>query len=338
MKVSVKKISEITGFSQATVSNALNHKKGVNQKTAEIILAEAEKLGYFSENRISKIKFVMYKRDGSVVEDTPYFPLLIAGVEQECRANGLDMTICNLDRRDADFEEQLQQIQQDTTCAVILLGTELLDDDVDIVKNMNVPFVLIDYWHDDLNFNSIMINNTDSARKATNYLIQNGHKEIGYLHGDFRIKPFEMRYSGYRSALRRNHLPLIPEYCVQVGTTMDTAYQDMLKYLAQKPKLPTAFFADNDMIALGAMKAFLDMGIRIPEDVSIIGFDDLTYSSIAATPLTTLRVPKQEMGRLALKRLMDIINGNKSGYTKIQVCTEFIERSSVCLNAEKNII
>lgn len=329
MKVSVKKISEITGFSQATVSNALNRKRGVNQKTAEIILAAAEKLGYFSENRISRIKFVMYKKDGSVVEDTPYFPLMISGVEHECRQNGLDMTICNLDRRDPDFDEQLQQIQQDVACATILLGTELQDEDLDIVLGMNGPYVLIDYWNDELNLNSIMINNADSARKATNYLVQKGHREIGYLYGDFRIVPFEMRYSGYRSALRRNNIELKEEYQISLGTTMDTAYQSMLKYLEENPKLPTAFFADNDMIALGAMKAFTDKHIRIPEDVSIVGFDDLSYSSIASTPLTTLRVPKQEMGRVAVKRLMDIINGNKESYTKIQICTEFIERNSV---------
>lgn len=329
MKVSVKKISELTGFSQATVSNALNRKRGVNQKTAEIILAAADKLGYFSENHISRVKFVMYKKDGSVVEDTPYFPLLISGVEQECRANGMDMTICNLDRRDADFEEQMQQIQQDMSCAVILLGTELLDEDLEIVQGINSPLVLIDYWNDELNFNAVLINNMDSARKATNYLIKNGHREIGYLCGEFRIVPFKQRFSGYKSALGRNGIPLNKDYIVPVGTTMDSAYQSMLKYLSGKPILPTAFFADNDMIALGAMKAFMDMGIRVPEDVSIVGFDDLSYSSIASTPLTTLRVPKQEMGRMAVKRLLDIINGNKGAFIKIQVCTEFIERNSV---------
>lgn len=331
MKVSVKKISELTGFSQATVSNALNGKRGVNQKTAEIIREAAEKLGYFSESHISKVKFVMYKRDGSVVEDTPYFPSLIAGVEQECRANGMDMTICNLDRRDSDFAEQFRQVQQDNTCGVILLGTELMEEDIYIIQGMNCPYVLIDYWKDDMNLNSIMINNVDSARKATNYLIQNGHREIGYLYGDFRIVPFEMRFAGYRSSLRRNGIPMKEEYLVEVGTTMDTAYQGMLKYLSAKPKLPTAFFADNDMIALGAMKACQDMGIRIPEDLSMVGFDDLTFSSIAATPLTTLRVPKQEMGRYAVMRLLDVINGNggRNAFAKIQICTDFVERSSV---------
>ncbi len=100
MKVSVKKISEITGFSPATVSNALNYKKGVNAETSAKIFKVAQDLGYFEENHIRKVKFVMFKRDGSVVEDSPFFIQLISGVEQECRACGMEMQLCNLDKRD----------------------------------------------------------------------------------------------------------------------------------------------------------------------------------------------------------------------------------------------
>ena len=103
----------------------------------------------------------------------------------------------------------------------------------------------------------------------------------------------------------------------------------MLDYLQDAPKLPTAYFADNDMIALGAMKALQEMGIRVPEDVSIVGFDDLPFSEISNPSLTTLRVPKQEMGRLAVKKLVEVINEDVKVKTKTQVCTTFIERHSV---------
>ena len=110
---------------------------------------------------------------------------------------------------------------------------------------------------------------------------------------------------------------------------MDGAYEDMRTFLSKNPPLPTAFFADNDIIALGAMKAMSERGIRIPEDISIVGFDDLTFSSISNPPLTTLRVPKQEMGRMAVRRLRDIIQDNDGVKLKTQVCTQFIERASV---------
>lgn len=129
--------------------------------------------------------------------------------------------------------------------------------------------------------------------------------------------------------MQKSGLEVKKEYAVTLSTTMNGAYKDMLEHLKQKPKLPTAFFADNDMIALGAMKALQEMGYRIPEDVSIVGFDDLPFSEISNPPLTTLRVPKQEMGRLAVRKLVEVINGNAKIKTKTQVCTAFIERASV---------
>ena len=102
----------------------------------------------------------------------------------------------------------------------------------------------------------------------------------------------------------------------------------MKAYLAGNPALPTAYFADNDMIALGAMKALNEAGIRIPEDISVIGFDDLSFSSISAPGLTTLRVSKQDMGKAAVRRLRELIQGDTSKL-KIQICTQFIERGSV---------
>ena len=103
----------------------------------------------------------------------------------------------------------------------------------------------------------------------------------------------------------------------------------MKRYLLRSPKLPTAFFADNDMIALGAVKAMTDMGVRVPDDVSVVGFDDLPFSSISAPPLTTLRVPKMEMGRVAVRRIAEIIKTGEDLCLKQQVLPMFIERDSV---------
>lgn len=329
MKVSVKKISEVTGFSPATVSNALNYKKGVNAETSAKIFKAAQDLGYYEENRIRKVKFVMFKRDGSIVEDSPFFIQMISGVEQECRACGMEMQLCNLDKRDPAYKEQAKWIMNDKASAVILLGTEMMDADIDLIRGMTCPFVVIDYWKEDMSFDAMLINNADSARLATEYLISNGHKEIGYLQGKFRIKPFRSRSAGYQTALQKAGIPLNKEYIYTMSTTMDGAYEDMKRYLSRKCKLPTAFFADNDMIALGAMKAMVEFGLRIPEDISIVGFDDLTFSSISYPPLTTLRVPKQEMGRAVVRRLRDMLKDNDGTKIKMQMCTQFIERRSV---------
>ena len=137
MKVSVKKISEITGFSPATVSNALNYKKGVNAETSAKIFKIAQDLGYFEENHIRKVKFVMFKRDGSVVEDSPFFIQLISGVEQECRACGMEMQLCNLDKRDPGYQEQAKWIMNDKESDVILLWKESFDSNINLIMGMN---------------------------------------------------------------------------------------------------------------------------------------------------------------------------------------------------------
>lgn len=313
MKVNIRTISEYTGFSPATVSNALNHKKGVNKDTASEILRAAKELGYIGEMGITKIKLVIYKDKGLIVDDNPFFSLVVDGFEKECREAGYEMALCYLDR----------------ASAIVLLGTELTDEEAAVFRGMKVPFLVLDYWNHDMSFDGVFINNADAARMAGEYLIQKGHTRIGYLRGSYRIKAFGSRASGFQIALNKHNLRLENRYTVTIGVTMEAAHQDMLRYLEGKPELPTAFFADNDNLALGAMKALQESGYRVPQDVSIIGFDDLPFCEIAVPRLTSLRVPKQEMGRLAVRRIVEMMQERSTAKTKIQICTEFIERDSV---------
>ena len=329
LKVSVRKISEVTGFSPATVSHALNHRKGVNAETAEKILLAAQELGYYGEKRINRVKFVIIKKQGFVVEDTPFFPQMITGVEKEARLRGLDVTLTHLDLKSPSFQDQLKELEQDRSSAYILLGTELTREDAPSIRDFTTPVVVVDYWDPELPYDGIMINNVDSAILAGQYLIDHGHRSIGYLKGSLRIRPFVSRQVGFCEALRSAGLTLEKRFEVPLTPTMDGAYADMRMYLAGQKELPGAFFADNDMIALGAMKAMWEAGIRIPEDVSVIGFDDLPYSSISNPPLTTMRVPKQMMGRLAVRRIVSKIEKPEEPRIKIQVCTELVARESV---------
>lgn len=329
MKVSIKKISEATGFSPATVSNALNNKRGVNKETAAVVLRTAKEMGYIPENRITKIRFVIYKRNGKIIDDTPFFNLLIDGVENECRKLGYEMVLCNLDKRSDDYEEEVKWLVNDTTSGVIFLGTEVMEDDLELYKGAKCPFLLLDYFDSSMYFNGVLINNADSARVATQYLIGKGHRKIGYLRGNFRIKGFRSRKVGYVQALDRAKIAVDRKYMFTLDTTMEGAYKDMKAALYKKPELPTAFFAENDMIALGAMKALQECGYKVPEDISIIGMDDLPFCEITSPRLTTIRVSKQEMGAVAVRKMNEMIKSPSDVKTKISVCTTFVERDSV---------
>ena len=164
---------------------------------------------------------------------------------------------------------------------------------------------------------------------ATDYLIKKGHTKIVYLRGAFRIKAFRTRAVGFRIAMNKYNIPVSNQFILTLDTTMDGAYRDMCEILKKKTPLPTAFFVVIVMIALGAMKAMQEYGIKIPQDVSVIGFDDLPFCEIASPRLTSLRVPKQEMGQKAVRRIIEMIKNESPVKMKIQICTEFVERDSV---------
>lgn len=330
MKVSIKQISQMTGFSPATVSNALNRKKGVNKETSEKIFQAAEELGYQPEKVITKIKFVTYRKNGLIIDNNQFFPAMIEGVERQAKDLGYETIFSRLDYEDESFEERLKEVLEDTSSLMILLGAEMLEEDYIPFRAYKGHIVLLDGWSEDMEFDAVMINNTDSVCHAMEYLIEKGHREIGYLRGNYRIKAFRYREYGYIRVLEKYKIPIRKEYQVMIGTQLESSYEDMKRYLESSPKLATAYIADNDIIAIGAMRALQEKGIRIPEDVSIIGFDDIPFAAVSNPELTTIHVFKKNMGEVAVRRALDYIRypGGKEKM-KIQICTKFIERGSV---------
>ncbi len=329
MKVNIRRLAELTGYSPTTISNALNRKKGVNEQTAAFILQTAQGQGYVNKSDITKIKLIMYKENGFIVEDTPFFSSVIDGFEKECRWCGLEMAMCYLDHRKKDYENELKSLLTDTTAGVVLLGTEISDEEIRRFGMLKAPFLTLEYWAHDMSYNGVFINNADSAGLAAEYLIQKGHRKIGYIAGDFRINAFRERRAGLEKGLGKHGLCLQEKYVVMLRPTMEDSYREMMEYLKGNPSLPTAYFADNDMLALGAMKALQEYGIEVPEKVSMIGFDDLPFCEISSPRLTSLRVPKQEMGQEAARRMIEMIRTGSRTRAKIQICTELIERDSV---------
>jgi len=329
MKVSIKNISEMTGFSPATVCNALNHKRGVNKNTSAQIFKAAKELGYISEASVSRIKIIIYRKSGSVIEDSPFFSLVMDGADAACKAAGLELVAVYLDKRNSDYQDQIRWHANDTTSGMIVMGSELEEEELDRFRIAKCPVVLIDFWCNDMSFNSLMANNSASMCKVVDYLVKKGHKKIGYLRGKIRIYPFRARSAAFRQILAQNNLQLPDKYVVTISHSMDGSYNDMAAYLKTKPLLPTAFFADNDVIAIGAMKALKEFGYRIPEDISLIGFDDLPFCEITSPKLTTIRTVKKELGQMAVEKIIDMVKNGDHIKTKIEFSTTFIERDSV---------
>lgn len=174
-KPSVKRISEITGFSPATVSNALNMKRGVNKDTAERIFQVAGELGYFTGSKsLKSIKFVQFRRNGGIIDDSPFHPAVIEGVEEAARENGLATIYIRLNYTAPDYLEQVSQLTSDSNGGVILLATEMLEEDFDPFMHCKCPIILLDGWCERQPFNGVLINNIDSAQNAVGHLIARG--------------------------------------------------------------------------------------------------------------------------------------------------------------------
>ncbi|MDY4535520.1 MAG: LacI family DNA-binding transcriptional regulator [Tractidigestivibacter sp.] len=328
--VGVREISRRTGFSPATVSNALNNKRGVNKDTAETIRRVAAELGYEREGRLDHICFVLARKTGEVLDEGTFHPGVIEGVERAAKAAKLQTTLTTIELSNREAAtRQAYEITRDTSNAVVLLGTEMAEEDYALFRDPVAPFVVVDGWSDRFFFESVVTQNENSAYRAVSYLVDCGHQEIGYIAGSYRIKNFPLRERGYRRAMREAGLPIDPLWRVEVGTTVTSSYNSMRSWLAQNSLLPTAFFVENDIMALGCMRAMAEKGIKIPEDVSMVGFDDLPYASICNPPLTTARIPNREMGEIAVRRMLDRIREPRDYTCVTHLSTTFVERQSV---------
>lgn len=331
-KVSVREISRITGFSPATVSNALNRKRSVSAETARKIRECAAQMGYQQPAQLETIQFVLARKNGLIVDESTFHPSVIEGVERQARRFGASTSFVSFDFSDLEaVRPQVEELVSNPNAAVILLGTELGEEDYELFRDCQARLIVLDGWSERYDFDAVMMANEDSALRAVGYLMARGHRKIGYLAGSFRIYNFRARERGYRQALEEAGIAPDPALRIELGTTLKSAYEDMNRWLeSHGPEaLPTALFADNDVLAVGALRALREHGVESPADISIIGFDDLSIGSFSVPPLSTVHVLKHEVGEIAVRRLQGKIDNPKSYTCKTQLSTYFVERQSV---------
>jgi Transcriptional regulators len=332
MKTIMQDIARLAGVSPGTVSNALNNRKGVSKDTKERVLKIAEELGYYrsSKEESKVIRFIIFKKHGYVVSDTPFFSGLIEGIERECRAEGFEVLVSHIIYSEHNDEDVREIVKQEQIAGVLLLATEMNEVDLEPFRKLSVPVILLDSYFNNVDFDYVLINNCKGAYQAVKHLIENGHIEIGCLGSSKPIKNFNYRYEGFKDALTEANLSVYKEYELLLEPTLEGSYRDMKELLKSKDlKLPTAFFAFNDIIALGAIRAMKENGINIPNQVSIVGFDDMPFCEISMPRLTTIRVHTQYIGKTAIRRLMQKISEQYEQKLKIEINTELVERESV---------
>lgn len=334
MSITAKELAQKLGLSAAAVSMALNNKPGVSESTRDRVLRTAKEYGYdFSRRRISEepkkgsIAFLMYRRHGAVVGDTMFFSALSDGVTNACHVAGYRMNMQYL--HEENCRDELNNLLGTDTKGVILLGTELREEDFGPFDHFPLPLVVLDTYFEGISRDCILINNVQGAYLATNYMISKRKQQPGYLRSSYSIGNFEERADGFYKAIRHNGLSTSASIVHRLAPSVEGAYADMKALISQGEQLSSCYFADNDLIAAGAMRAMKEAGYRIPEDISIIGFDNTAMCEILEPPLTTIHVPKQAMGQIAVERLTAIIERKPSANIKIAMTTSLVKRGSL---------
>lgn len=333
MPVTINDIAKIADVSPATVSLVLNNKPGVGGVVRNKVLQIIKETGYvtgLSKGRSKKehgcIRFIKYKKLGTIIDKSGFIGSISDEADIEARKLGYDILVTTVYPENCD--SVFESIRNDPSQGIILLATELDYDDLDLLKGINVPVVLLDNLFEFCDFDSVSMNNSGAAYRAVEYLFSLGLTRIGLLKGSRVIDNFLQRREGYRKAIESLKLKCDPVLEFEMGSTPDGAYKSMAQLLKSSPLLPQAFFTENDSIAIGAIKALKEVGIKVPGDISVIGFDDSPLSTVIDPQLTTMRIFKEKMGQLAVRRLIDKIENNDSFVTKTLLNAELIVRDS----------
>ncbi|MBQ1311177.1 MAG: LacI family DNA-binding transcriptional regulator [Blautia sp.] len=334
MALKAKDIAQMLGVSTATVSLVLNNKPGVGEAKRQEIIEKIQELGceYMLKDLPGgngSIGFVVYKTIGSIIDESPFFTYIMERINKNILNSGYTLNFVYLDREMA--KEELQaQIRAMNCKGLIIFGVEMTRQDLQAFVDTGIPFVVLDNSMRESDVDSVTINNAQGTSKALHYLYEMGHRRFGYLMSKERITSFEERYQAYVNTLSSLGVERLPEDVCIVEYKDSVIRGQVREFLAaRKEPMPTAFFAENDYIACSALQGMKEAGYKIPQDFSIIGFDDRPICTMVNPNMTTICVPKDDFGIQSVNLLLSRINSSRQHSLKVELGTWLLVRGSV---------
>lgn len=329
MPVTISDIAEAANVTKATVSYVLNNKPGVSQETRDKILKIMKDMNYHPNAVARGLAGKSTEMLGLIIPDISdhFYVQIVRGVEETANLYNFTLNLCTTH---AIPEKERKMVDLFTSGRVdgIILMTYFLDLDYIInLKKRKIPFVLIDSTFQDNSIYSVNVDNFEAGYKATEYLIKLGHKRIAFVSGPQSSNDSLSRYRGYRQALNDYGLSYEEDLFCRGDFKYKGGYQAFFN-LQQLQHKPTAVFAANDQMAIGVLSAARTAGVQVPQELSIIGCDDIEAASVVEPTLTTIKQPIEELGKCATEMIFQLINKEKPSPRKIELKTSLIERSS----------
>lgn len=330
--VTQKDVAKKAGVSFMTVSRVINNKPNVKKETREKVLKAIRELGYYpnalarglNTNKLSSIGIVIPFT--SHIFSTPYYAELLTGVEKACAHFGYEMVF--LPKKDetspVDYSKLYYERKAD---GLLIIAPALNDEQMYEIEKKKIPCVVIDGRFEGEAVLYVDSDNFKGGVMATEYLVRNGHKKIAFISGWWFVKNTADRLAGYKYVIEKSGLPLRQDYIIKGDFSEESGYAGMKRLLGMSEK-PTAVFCANDLMAIGAIKAVKEAGLSVPEDISVIGFDDIKLAQFVEPPLTTIRQLAREKGYRAVELLIGLMS-SKKGLKSEVFPVELIERKSV---------
>lgn len=329
MNPTIRDVAELVGVHPSTVSRVINDDSRISEKTKNKVLLIIKKLGY-TPNAIARgLKIKRTYTLGMLIPDitNPFFAEIARGVEDAANANGFNIILCNTDDKLKKERIYLEILKEKRVDGLILGTAHIRDKSILELEKKKFPYILLSRNIEGLDKNCVIVDDVVGGIIVTEYLIKLGHRRIAHITGPPTVRVANNRLEGYKFALEKHQIEYYEELVEEGDFRIKGGYQAMKKFL-ELPEPPTAIFAANDLLALGAMQAIQKKKYHIPEDFCIIGFDDIRLASFVYPPLTTIRQPMLEMGALAVKMLLKIIEEGEFNQRKIVLKPKLIIRES----------
>ncbi|EGA66699.1 substrate-binding domain-containing protein [Vibrio brasiliensis] len=327
----MKDIAKLAGVSTSTVSHVINKSRFVSEEISLRVNNAAQQLNYRPSALARSLKVNRTKTIGMLVTTStnPFFGEVVKGVERSCYQQGYNLILCNTEGDNERMRESINTLLQKRVDGLILMCSSLEGERIDVFEQYpDIPVVVMDWGPMLFTSDKIQDNSLRGGYLAAKYLIESGHQQIGCITGPLVKHQAQMRYEGYKRALNEAGLDFNANWIIEADFECEGGYEAFNKMFA-KDSLPSSIFVCNDMMAMGVINAANEKGIRIPQDLSIIGYDDIHIAKFMSPSLTTIHQPKYRLGKAAVEALLNRLEKGAIDAQVVQLEPTLVERSTV---------
>ncbi|HCE2244738.1 TPA: substrate-binding domain-containing protein [Vibrio parahaemolyticus] len=328
----MKDIAKLAGVSTSTVSHVINKTRFVSEEISERVNNAAKELNYYAPSALARsLKVNRTKTIGMLVTTStnPFFGEVVKGVERSCYHKGYSLILCNTEGDNERMRQSINTLLQKRVDGLILMCSSLEGERIDVFERYpDIPVVVMDWGPMLFTSDKIQDNSLRGGYLAAKYLIDCGHTEIGCITGPLIKHQAQMRYEGYKRAMNEAGLEFNANWIIESDFECEGGYQ-AFKKMAERGTLPSSIFVSNDMMAMGVINAANELGIKVPDALSIIGYDDIHIAKFMSPSLTTIHQPKYRLGQAAVETLVRRLDDKSNEAQVVQLEPTLVVRNSV---------